>query len=123
MVTNAHCFELNEIYQEGLLKLVTDKMLEGWQQNHRFDPTLAFLPAPVTWIEFAQPINHPRHPHAMFRTGTILVRQSEDETALIHSLLVASDGDNHYLSEFGTLEYPLRLRSEPSLVERPFKRG
>jgi len=31
-------------------------MLEGWHRDKRFDPTLAFLPAPTTWIECILPM-------------------------------------------------------------------
>jgi hypothetical protein len=45
LATSAHCFDVTDVYREGLIELVADKMQEGWHQDSRFDRTLAFLPS------------------------------------------------------------------------------
>jgi hypothetical protein len=34
--TNAHCFDVTDVHREGLIKLVSDKMLVGWKQDGRY---------------------------------------------------------------------------------------
>jgi hypothetical protein len=114
---HSHFFDISEIYREGLLKVVADKMLEGWRQDGRFDPTLAFVPAESTWIECFVPVKTTKNQRGGFTTVTFLLRQPDGENATLSSLIIAHNGDRHFLSEYGMLPDMLALRREPDLVE------
>jgi hypothetical protein len=109
--TNAHRFDVTDVHREGLIKLVSDKMLVGWKQDGRFDPTLAFLPAPLTWIEFTIPM-----PDGDITSATVLFHYTDEKAdkniASLNSLIVGRDGERHFLFEDVTAADDLVLRGE-----------
>jgi hypothetical protein len=77
-IGRAQFFEITEV--RDILYVVADKMAEGLKANGEADRTLAFLPAPITWIEqtFDQPEIKKRASMA------ILLIDQGDNTARVH---------------------------------------
>jgi hypothetical protein len=102
LVKDAHCFELTDVFE--LVFDLTDSYLKLKSYDHK----LAFLPAPVTWIEY-RPMVEERFRNVVVNSGLeerfkdpqrLAHRLTEtDDVVCEHTFMQHADGTIHYTYE------------------------
>jgi hypothetical protein len=69
---------------------VAANITEGWEAHRQFDSTFAFLPAPLTWLEYRVPVAAAGRGVGTSRRA-IVIHDQEDGTAIIDEINCAYD--------------------------------